>query len=188
MEYPDVYPVCIDGDRVRLREVGPDDTSAAMHWARDPEFFRHLAVAPLTNQREERAFLANIETQAETRPRRHYHLGVVWRASDELIGLVRLSIGAPEHRCADVGYGLRRDRWNQGIATESATLLVDFGFRVLGLHRVFAYHHPGNVASGRVMTKLGMQREGQLRENVLGHDGKWRDSIVYGILQHEWHS
>jgi RimJ/RimL family protein N-acetyltransferase len=186
VEYPDLYPVTIRGERLRLREVGPDDAPAAMHWAGDAEFFRHLAVAPLSKQAEERELLREIEQHARTPPRRHYHLGIVWNDTDDLIGLVRLSISVPEHRGADIGYGLRRDRWGEGIATEAATLLVDFGFRQLRLHRVFAYHHPGNVASGRVMTKLGMQYEGQLRENVLNHDGTWRDSLVYAILKHEW--
>jgi RimJ/RimL family protein N-acetyltransferase len=186
MDYRDIYPVIIEGERVTLREVNPDDLPAAMHWAGDAEFFRHLAVAPPTSEAYEHEFLRTIAQQATTHPRRDYHLGVVLNATDELIGLVRLSISVPEHRGADIGYGLRRDRWNQGFATEAATLLVDFGFHQLGLHRVFAYHHPGNVASGRVMTKLGMQQEGLLRENVLNHDGTWRDSVLYSILQHEW--
>ena len=185
-QYPDIYPVNIEGERVSLREIGPDDAPAAMHWARDVEFFRHLAVAPPTDEAFEVEFLRNIEREATTHPRRHYHLGIVWNATADVIGLVRLSISAPEHRGADIGYGLRRDRWNQGVATEAATLLVDFGFRRLGLHRVFAFHHPGNVASGRVMTKLGMQQEGLLRENILNHDGSWRDSLLYAVLQQDW--
>ena len=186
MDYPDIYPVDIEGNRIRLREVRPDDAPAAMHWAGDAHFFRHLAVAPLRDQAEEREFLREVEQQARMRPRRHYHLGIEWNDDNDLIGLVRLSISAPEHRGADIGYGLRRDRWSQGIATEAATLIVGFGFHELGLHRVFAYHHPGNIASGRVMTKLGMQREGHLRENVLSHDGTWRDSLLYAVLKDDW--
>jgi ribosomal-protein-alanine N-acetyltransferase len=186
MDSHDISPVTIEGERMTLREVNVDDLPAAMHWAGDPEFFRHLAVAPPTDAAYEREFLRTIAAQATTNPRRDYHLGVVLNTTDELIGLVRLSISVPEHRGADIGFGLRRDRWNQGFATEAATLLVDFGFRRLGLHRVFAYHHPGNVASGRVMTKLGMQREGLLRENVLNHDGTWRDSVLYSILEQDW--
>src|SRR5207247_2021572 len=98
----------------------------------------------IRTETEERAFLREVERQAQARPRRHYTLGIVWNATDDLIGLVRLSISGPEHRGADIGYGLRRDRWNQGIGTEAARLLVGFGFRELGLHRIFAYHHPGN--------------------------------------------
>jgi RimJ/RimL family protein N-acetyltransferase len=183
---PDVYPVACDGVRIRLREVGPEDAAAAFRWASDPEFFRHLAVPPTETEAEEEAFLRDIEEQAKQRPRRQYHLGAVWKASDELVGLVRLGVKAPEHGEADIGYGLRRDRWREGIATEAAALLVDFGFKELGLHRIYAYHHPGNTASGRVMQKLGMRREGMLRENIF--DGTtWRDSVVYAILAHEWH-
>ncbi len=185
-DYPDVHPVALDGERVRLREVAIGDAPAASRWGTDPEFFRHLAVAPVADEAEEAAFLARLVGLAHERPRRHYHLGVEWNESGELVGMVRLSISAPEHRGADIGYGLRRDCWGRGIATEAASLLLDFGFRALGLHRVFAYHHPENVASGNVMQKLGMQREGRLRQNVLAYDGRWRDSVVYGILEQEW--
>jgi [ribosomal protein S5]-alanine N-acetyltransferase len=181
-----VFPVRLDGPRIHLREVGTDDTAAAWRWASDPEFFRHMAVAPVASEADERELLAQVQVLAAEQPRRHYHLGIVWNDTDDLVGLARLSVSEPEHRGGDIGYGLRRDRWGEGIATEAARLLVDFGFSVLRLHRIFAYHHPDNVASGRVLTKIGMQREGQLRENVLCHDGTWRDSVVYAVLDRDW--
>jgi RimJ/RimL family protein N-acetyltransferase len=184
--YPDVHPARIEGRRIYLREVGPEDSAAAWRWASDPAFFRHMAVAPMASEADERAFLVRVEALAAERPRRHYHLGIVWMETDELIGMARISIREPEHRGGDIGYGLRRDRWGEGIATEAATLLVDFGFTELGLHRIFAYHHPENLASGRVLMKIGMQREGQLRENQLRHDGTWRDSVVYAVLEQDW--
>jgi RimJ/RimL family protein N-acetyltransferase len=180
-----MYPVRLEGRRIHLREVGPDDSAAAWRWASDPEFFRHMAVAPVASEADERELLAQVQVLAAERPRQHYHLGIVWTKTDDLIGLTRLSISEPAHRAGDIGYGLRRDRWGEGIATEAATLVVDFGFSVLGLHRIFAYHHPENLASGRVLTKIGMRREGQLRENVLCHDGSWRDSVVYAVLDRE---
>jgi RimJ/RimL family protein N-acetyltransferase len=186
--YPDVYPVRLEGRRIHLREVGLDDSTAAWRCASDPEFFRYLAVAPVASEADERAFLAGVEGLAKERPRRQYHLGIVWKDTDELIGLARLGISEPQHRGGDIGYGLSRDRWGEGIATEAATMLIEFGFAVLGLHRIFAYHHPENVASGRVLTKIGMQREGQLRENMQCHDGTWRDSVVYAVLDREWNT
>jgi RimJ/RimL family protein N-acetyltransferase len=89
-----------------------------------------------------------------------------------------------EHREADVGYGLRRDVRGRGLATEAARLMLRFGFRDLGLHRVFATHHPDNAASAHVLTRLGMTREGVLREHRFAN-GTWRDSILYSILEHE---
>jgi RimJ/RimL family protein N-acetyltransferase len=185
VEHPDVFPLAITGRRVRLREVGADDAAAAMAWAADPEFFRYMAYAPVADQAAEEEFLRGIQDQARARPRVQYHVGVVWLATDELIGMVRLGITSAEHREGDLGYGLRLDRAGQGITTEAAGLLLRFGFETLRLHRVFAYHHPDNRASERVMEKLGMQREGTLRENLFEH-GAWRDSVVHSVLEHEW--
>lgn len=170
---------------MRLREVGPEDAAAAMAWGADPEFFRYMAYVPVADQAAEEEFLRGIQAQARARPRLQYHVGVVWIATDELIGMVRLGITSAEHREGDLGYGVRLDRAGQGITTEAARLLLRFGFETLGLHRVFAYHHPDNHASERVMQKLGMQREGMLRENMFEH-GRWRDSVVHSILEDEW--
>jgi RimJ/RimL family protein N-acetyltransferase len=187
MVIPDCFPVELIGRRVRLREISRDDAAAALAWAADPEFFRYLPYEPIIDEAAEAAFLEDLAAQAIEHPRRQYHLGIVWTATDEVIGMARLGIDAPEHRVGDIGYGVRRDRNGEGFATEAAALLVDFGFHELGLHRIFAYHHPDNLASRRVLEKLGMQQEGRLRENLLAH-GAWRDSLVWGILDHEWNA
>ena len=114
-----------------------------------------------------------------------YHLAVVLRETVEMIGLVRLQVVAPRHGAAELGFGIRRDLWGRGFGSEAARLLVGFGFRSLGLHRVAAGHHPDNVGSRRVLERLGMTREGHLRQNLLAR-GRRRDSVVYGVLEHEW--
>lgn len=68
-----------------------------------------------------------------------------------------------------------------------AHLLVNFGFKELNLHRIYATCDPRNGASAKVLEKIGMVKEGRLRENLLIKGG-WRDSFVYGILEHEWNS
>ena len=130
-------------------------------------------------------FLAAREAEAHARPRVQYHLGIVWQPTGDLVGTARLGISAPSHRGGDIGYGVRRDLWGRGIATEAATLLVDFGFRTLGLHRISAVHHPDNVASGRVLQKIGMRFEGRHRDHMYAR-GTWRDSMAYAILEDEW--
>ena len=54
-----------------------------------------------------------------------------------------------------------------------------------GLHRIFATCDVRNLASANVLEKVGMRREGRLREDKCVR-GQWRDSYVYGILEHEW--
>jgi RimJ/RimL family protein N-acetyltransferase len=63
--------------------------------------------------------------------------------------------------------------------------MVEFGFRELGLHRMWADCDPDNVGSWRVLEKIGMRREGHLRENALVK-GAWVDSLIYAVLEREW--
>lgn len=109
----------------------------------------------------------------------------ITRQSDgALLGAVSLML-APEHRRAELGYWLGVPYWSEGYMTEAAGALVDYGFRELGLRRIFARHFGSNPASGRVMLKIGMRLEGTLRE----HDIKWgriEDDVYYGLLRNEW--
>ena len=182
---PSIHPVALQGERVSLREVGPEDAAAAFAWTGDARFFRYTAVQPVTSVAEEAEFLRDAQAQANARPRLQYHLGVVERRSEELIGLVRLGIVAPEFLGGEVGYGLRVDRWGQGLTTEAVRLVIGFGFEQLGLHRIVALCDPDNVGSRRVMEKVGMQPEGRLRQDMRSQ-GRWRDSLAYAILEDEW--
>jgi ribosomal-protein-alanine N-acetyltransferase len=71
---------------------------------------------------------------------------------------------------------------NQGYCTEAAKALMSYGFSVLNLNRIQAMHFPRNTASGRVMQKLGMTKEGLLRQYVCNR-GAFEDLYVYSILR-----
>jgi RimJ/RimL family protein N-acetyltransferase len=174
--------VALAGSRITLRELTVEDAGAAWAWASDPDWFHYTPHDPVASVDEERDFMAARVIEAQTRPRVQYHLGIVQNDTFELIGTARLGVSAPAHRDGDIGYGVRRDLWGRGIATDAARLLLDFGFDTLGLHRISAVHHPDNVASGRVLQKLGMQFEGRLRDHMYAH-GAWRDSLAYAILR-----
>jgi ribosomal-protein-alanine N-acetyltransferase len=185
LEYPSLYPVTLTGERITLRELSTEDAPAAFAWGGDSEWFTYLPFEAVATVADEVTFLAAREIEAHEQPRIQYQLGIVWHENDELVGGARLGITAPSHRGGDIGYGVRRDLWGRGIASEAASLLVDFGFRTLGLHRIAAVHHPDNLASGRVLQKIGMQFEGRHRDHMYAH-GTWRDSLAYAILEDEW--
>jgi len=109
---------------------------------------------------------------------------VVENDGGRLVGVASLMIKS-EHRRAELGYWIALDRWNQGYATESNQRLVDFGFEVLGLHRIEARHFLRNPASGRVMLKLGMKAEGVERDAAVKGD-RYESFAVYSILEDEW--
>jgi RimJ/RimL family protein N-acetyltransferase len=105
------------------------------------------------------------------------------RGDGRIVAAVGLEI-EPQHRRAELGYWVARQYWNRGIASEAARAVVRFGFGELGLHRVSAHHYARNPASGKVMQKIGMIREGRLRQHVLKW-GVFEDIEVYGILADE---
>ena len=72
-----------------------------------------------------------------------------------------------------------------GFATEAARLILDFSFKTLGLHRVWAGCDSENVASARVLEKVGMRREGCHKHDCQIR-GVWRDTLAFAILDDEW--
>ncbi len=83
---------------------------------------------------------------------------VLLRATGELIGdcgLVNQDVDGL--RETEIGYHIRRDLWGRGLATEAALACRDYGFQVLGCHRLVSLIHPENTASRRVAEKVGMR-------------------------------
>jgi ribosomal-protein-alanine N-acetyltransferase len=101
-----------------------------------------------------------------------------------LLGAVGLVI-QPAQAVAELGYWIAVDAWGKGYATEAATALCDLAFMELAVHRMQARHLVRNPASGRVMQKLGMQREGTLRGAVRKWD-VFEDLALYSVLAPEW--
>lgn len=100
-----------------------------------------------------------------------------------MIGL--LSMVIKPHQKGAIGWALGSDHWGKGYATEAARGLMGYCFRELALHRIYAVTSSVNPRSWRVMERLGMRREGVLREAEL-REGRWVDTLYYGILADEW--
>ena len=84
-----------------------------------------------------------------------------------------------------MGYCFAEASWGQGYATEAARALLDWAFGTFDLNRVQAETDTRNLASARVLEKLGFVREGTLREDCVV-EGVVSDSWVYGLLRREW--
>ena len=125
-----------------------------------------------------------IATHAACRESGDGYAFAIWRSDqaevESLIGAIGLEINKEDHN-AELGYGLGREFWNQGYCTEAAIAMIEFGFESLGLRRIVSEHMARNPASGKVMEKAGMTREGLRRKHVRKW-GVFEDVVVYGIL------
>lgn len=170
--------------RLVLREFTPGDWQAFHAIESRPDVARYQSFAPRTIA-ESQTYVLEASQSALEQPRLTFDLAVVLTAEDRLIGRCGLSITDPDLREAVLWYTLHPDEWGRGYTTEAARAMVSFGFRELGLHRIWADCDPANIASWRVLDKLGMRREGHLHENAW-IKGDWVDSFIYAILDREW--
>lgn len=149
----------------------------------DPDVTRSLSFD--TRGRADQADrLAQDIARAQTEPRPDYHLAIA-NGADILIGFIRIGFGRDSS--GELGYAVRREDWGKGYATEAASLMLDLGFRTLHLHRIQAACGPDNRPSQRLLARLGFTPEGRIRDHVFTND-VWRDSLLYSILDHEWHA
>ena len=170
--------------RLQLREFQQEDWPAVHEFNSDPEVFQYLPSDPGTEE-QSREFVQWCMTQSQADPRTYYDLAVVHTAEHHVIGWCRFAWRFDEVDQGEIAYLLDRRYWRQGFATEIAMRLLQFGFDELGTHRIFATCRPANVASWRVLEKIGMQREGHLRQHRWMKGG-WQDSFLYAILEQEW--
>ncbi|MEW6491606.1 MAG: GNAT family N-acetyltransferase [Cyanobacteriota bacterium] len=112
------------------------------------------------------------------------HFAIVLRQTGELCGAIGLGINK-ENNNAEIGYWIGKPYWGQGYCTEAAKAVLQYGFEVIGLHRIHAAHFLHNPASGRVMRKIGMSYEGCRSQHTRKWD-KFEDLELYGILKSKW--
>ena len=174
----------LESERLLLREFALDDWPSVNAYTSDPKVVQYMAFGPTTAEQTREHLSRCLETAAE-QPRRIYELAAVLRSENHLIGTVTLAVYPDERRQAAFSYLFHPQYWRQGYATEAMRTLISFGFNVLHLHRLADTCDTRNQASARVMEKLGMRREGHLRESIW-KDGQWYDEYIYAILAHEW--
>jgi RimJ/RimL family protein N-acetyltransferase len=102
-----------------------------------------------------------------------------------MIGEFMLRLTNLQSAQGEIGWSLHPDVQGRGLATEGAREVLRLGFEELALHRIHAGCDPRNVASLRVMERLGMRREAEFVESELVK-GEWVGEIVCAILASEW--
>lgn len=102
-------------------------------------------------------------------------------APGEIMGCISFEI-QPAHKRGMLGYWMGKPYWNKGYCTEANKRMIEYGFSQLGFIRIYAFYDAKNPASGRVMEKSGMEREGYFKSHVL-KNGVPRDSIFYAIVK-----
>jgi ribosomal-protein-alanine N-acetyltransferase len=106
---------------------------------------------------------------------------IVGKVTGEKIGVVAYYFHNPEHKKAEVGFWIFPQYWNQGIATEVLRAVIEYCQQKKDIHRLEAFVEVGNVASTRVLEKLGFVCEGTMKDCEI-KDGKFISLPVYALI------
>jgi RimJ/RimL family protein N-acetyltransferase len=167
-------------ERLLLRDIKVSDVDDYVEYMTPEYYWRHIPIEPLTLEAVTQLVMEYINSQSQD-PRKDYFFAVVEKRSEEFIGSCGVRIRSVVSRQAEIGYGVTARHAGHGYATEIGRALLQFSFQQLKLHRVYAHCRVENKASCRIMTKLGMRKEGVFRDNARARD-EWWSSAQYAIL------
>jgi RimJ/RimL family protein N-acetyltransferase len=174
-------PEILDTDRLILRPPVLDDTESIFQkYAQDPEVTRFLTWRPHESIDVTRVFLNRcIQCWKDETA---FPWVIICKEDDALIGMIEMRI---DRFRADFGYGIARQYWNKGYATEAVKAVVQWALGQESIYRVWAICDVENLASARVLEKGGLQREGTLRRFILhpGVSSEPRDCYCYSIVK-----
>lgn len=173
-----VLPEIIETDRLLLRPFRLDDVDEVLDYARDPEWARFIGSAPYEREDAERAVAKQILMDRRSQPNWAFVF------EETVIGGLTMFLDF-EHRSAEIGYSVGRRHWNKGFCTEAVRAVITVAFsNHRDLNRIHAKTDPANVASQRVLEKVGMVKEGVLRSSRV-QDGEAFDEACFSILRSE---
>lgn len=177
-------------ERLVLREFVTEDFEAVHAYASNKENVRYMIWGP-NSEEDTRDFILFCMERGRENPRLKYDWAVTLKDGDgpgKLIGGCGIYLDE-SRRTGELGWILHRDYWKQGIMAEAARTMIDYGFTVLNLHRIYSACNGENYGSYRVMEKCGMRKEAHFIQSRYGRVGdrhSWYDECHYGILQDEW--
>lgn len=172
-----VVPRQFQTARLLLRATELSDAESIFHeYAQDADVVRYLMWKPHSSVEDTRSFLTmcakNWKEETE------FTWSLLDKESTQLLGMI--AARQKEH-VIELGYVLAKKAWGQGFMSEAAGLLTDWWLNQKDIFRVQALCDIENLASARVMEKIGLQREGLLRKHTLHPNisDEPRDCFIY---------
>ena len=180
------HEIRLETPRLILREHRAGDLAPLHAILSDPAATWYLPDMYKRDIAETEAYLRSVMRDAEAAMRLRFNLIAEDRATGEVLGSIGLHAvdSAPDGAHYAMGYFLRPESWNRGLATEAARAALAFIFSA-NAWRVSAACLAENLGSRRVLEKCGMTQEGLLKAHTW-HDGHLKDCAVYGILKEEY--
>ncbi|SDL79149.1 Protein N-acetyltransferase, RimJ/RimL family [Pedobacter sp. ok626] len=173
--------ITLTTDRLIVRDLNYEDLDFIHVIHSNPEVQKYATLDIPESINESEDYLRKYIEQQNCNPRKEYGF-CVSLVNKEPIGLIGLSNGLDKFKSAEMWFKMHPKYWGRGYITEAALVVLKFGFERLHLHRIEAGVATENIASIKVLEKIGMQKEG-IRRKILPIGGEWKDNFHYAVLE-----
>jgi ribosomal-protein-alanine N-acetyltransferase len=170
------------GAQVVLRELRASDAASLFALLTAEEVARFISPPPTTVEGFERFIAWTLRQRAVGS---YVCFAVTLLGSDTAVGIFQVRQLEPGFGMAEWGFALGSAFWGSGVFQDSATLVLDFAFGTLGVHRLEARAAVQNGRGNGALLKMGAVPEGRLRQSFLRH-GQCHDQVLYGLLAEDW--
>jgi RimJ/RimL family protein N-acetyltransferase len=168
--------------RLLIREFEFKDWQAVYEYTSDNNVMKYIPEGVFSEQDVKDFISNNIGENAEKFP-------VILKEENVLIGHIVFHKWFGEGTY-EIGWVFNPKYHNNGFASEAAWAILEYSFKKMNIHRIIATCQPQNIASYRVMEKIGMRREAYFKKcmpaNFKKGNNDWWDEYFYAILEEEW--
>ncbi|RFS26858.1 N-acetyltransferase [Chitinophaga silvatica] len=174
-------PVIQTGELI-LRPIEEKDTAALFRLFSDEEVTRFMDIDAFVNVSEATHIIQFFRESLEKEEGMRWAITIEGR--NELIGTCGYHRISKTHYKAEIGYDLLPMYWGKGIMTEAINGMLAYGYEDMQLNRIEAFVDPANLASSRLLRRLGFEYEGFLRDAFF-EKNKFVDAELYSRLRRD---
>ncbi|GKU78955.1 GNAT family N-acetyltransferase [Paenibacillus sp. L3-i20] len=171
----------LKSERLTIRKIQSTDWQAVFDYTSDNTVMEYLPEGIFTEEMAKDFVNKNSGENAE-------NFAVILNEENILIGHMVFHSWYGEI-AYEIGWVFHPEYHNKGFATEATRTIVKYAFEVLDIHRIIATCQPQNIASYRIMEKVGMRREAHFKKCIPANfkrGTEWWDEYHYAILKEEW--
>ncbi|RFU65065.1 GNAT family N-acetyltransferase [Peribacillus glennii] len=174
-----MFPI-LETERLILREITKDDAKGIFACFSNENVTRYYGQETIKNIEQAEKFVEFFSRNYNEK--RGIRWGIERKGIKGIVGTIGFNSWFAKHKRAEVGYEIHPDQWRKGYAAEAISKVLSFGFDVMDLSRIGAVVFIDNEASKNLLTKIGFQKEGILKEYMY-QNGVAHDTYVYSLLK-----
>lgn len=174
----DSFPI-LETERLILKKIQPEDKNEIFEIYSSIDAMKYFGKNPYTSLSEAEDMIERVLKAFQNKEGIRW--GITLKQFDKLIGSGGFWKLLKDHLRAEIGYDLNPVYWKKGIMSEALEAMIEFGFKKMNLHTIEANIDPANIASEKLLEKMGFKKEGHITESFL-FNGEFTDTGVYSLI------